>query len=215
MQLSRESRHARKIVGVVFVLIWVVDGLGQDNCVLKKDKDGIRVYSCKSTTSEFNTVKAEFMMNATLDQYFSVALDVDGFKDWHYREINPRILKKVSDREVIYYTQIDSPFPVSDRDMILRLRVSQDVHTKIVTATVESLPDYLPENGKLVRVTKSFSTLTITPISGRKLKAVYFLEADPGGKIPVWLVNAFSAQAPYETFKRFIRRVETRQIDDE
>ena len=41
------------------------------------------------------------------------------------------------------------------------------------------------------------------------LKADYFIQVDPGGQIPAWVVNLVSTQGPYETFKNLIERVES------
>lgn len=173
----------------------------QNNCELKKNKDNIKVFSCKTVDSKFKAVRAEFSINASIDQYIAIVLDVDGYKDWHYRVVNPRILTKISEYELIYYTQLKAPWPVSNRDLILQLNIDKDVNTNVLTVTLNSLPDYLPEVEDVIRVPESYSRITLTPIDNSRTKVDYFIQVDPGGEIPPWLVNLFSTQAPYETFK--------------
>ena len=181
----------------------------QNDCVLKKDKDNIKVYSCKTPDSEFKAVRAEFELNATIEDYMAIVLDVDRYKEWHYRVINPRLLHKTSDTELIYYTQISAPWPVSNRDLILRLNLDLNINTGVLTVTLESISDYLPAVDNVVRIPESFSRMTLTPIGNSKLKAEYFIQVDPGGSMPAWVVNMVSTQAPYETFKNLIDRVES------
>ena len=181
----------------------------QNDCVLKKDKDNIKVYSCKASDSKFKTVRAEFELNATIDEYIAIVSDVDNYKAWHYRTAGPRLLERISDTELIYYTQVSAPWPVSNRDLILRLKLDLNTTTKALTATLESMADYLPEVKNVVRIPTSYSRMTLTPIGNSKLKVEYFIKVDPGGHIPAWVVNLVSTQAPYETFKNLRDRMES------
>ena len=183
----------------------------QNNCLLKKDKDNIKVYSCKIAGTDFKAVRAEFELNASIEDYMAIVLDVDRYKEWHYRVVNPRILHKISDTELIYYTQIRSPWPVSNRDMILRLKLDINSETSVLTVIIESISDYLPTVDNVVRIPESYSKMTLTPTGKSKLKAEYYIQVDPGGQIPAWVVNLVSTQAPYETFKNLIERVERRR----
>jgi len=181
--------------------------IAQDNCDLKKDKGNIKVFSCETVDSKFKTVRAEFELEASIDQYMAIVLDVDSYKEWHYRVVNPRILKHINENELIYYTQISAPWPVSNRDLILYLNLSRDLKTNVLTVTIKSLPDYLPEVEDVIRVPESFSIITLTPINNSRTKVDYFIQVDPGGEIPPWLVNIFSTQAPYETFKNLMDKI--------
>ena len=181
---------------------------GQNSCQLKKEQDSIKIYSCPSKESRFNAVKVEFEVNTTIDKYLAVALNVNEFSTWHYREVNPRILKKINENELIYHTQVSAPFPVSNRDLILHVKAKKDALTKTSTITIESLANYLPKVEDVVRVPQSFSKMTLQVISESRLKVDYFIQVDPGGQLPAWLVNAFSTQAPYETFRNLIKKLE-------
>lgn len=193
---------------LIFNLTLQLIASAQISCELRKDKDNIKIFSCKTKESAFNAIKAEFEVNATLRKYISVALDVDHYKDWHYKEVNQKIIKRVSDTEFIYYSQVTAPFPVSNRDLILHLKLEQDSITKVLTVSITSMAHYLPLVENCVRVPQSISKMTITPLEESKLRINYLIQVDPGGQIPAWVANTFSTQAPYETFKKLIERLE-------
>ena len=198
------------IIGFLIPLLAIPElAMAQNDCVLKKDQDNIKVYSCKAENSKFKTVRAAFQLNASIDEYIAVVTDVDNYKKWHYRVVNPRLLDKVSNTELIYYTQISAPWPVSNRDLILRQKLELNTTTKALTVTLESIADYLPIVKNVVRVPASYSKMTLTPIGNSKLKVEYFIEVDPGGQMPAWVVNLVSTQAPYETFKNLMDRLES------
>jgi hypothetical protein len=71
------------------------------------------------------------------------------------------------------------------------------------------MADYLPTTKNVVRVPASYSKMTLTPIGNSRLKVEYFIEVDPGGQMPAWVVNLVSTQAPYETFKNLMDRLES------
>jgi hypothetical protein len=182
-------------------------GMTQNNCELKKEKDNIRIYGCPNEASSFNTIRAEFEVNSTIEKYIEIVLDIENYKNWRYHEMNHRLLKRISDTELIYYNQVDAPFPVSDRDLVSHLTMSRDTIAKTLTVTIESMSDYIPPVDNMVRVPKSKSMITLTAMSESKLKAICIIDVDPGGQVPAWVINAFSTQAPYENFKNLIDRM--------
>jgi hypothetical protein len=194
----------------IFFLFLPMAGKTQSNCVLKKDKNNIKIYSCPTKESTFNTIRAEFEINTTVEKYISLVLDIENYKNWRYHETNHKLLKRISDNEIIYYNQINAPFPVSDRDMVSHLTISQDPQTKIVTLTTVSMPTYIPPVDGIVRVPKSKSIMILTPISESRLKASCIINVDPGGQIPAWVANTFSTQGPYEAFKKVIEEMEVK-----
>jgi hypothetical protein len=180
----------------------------QKNCELKKDKENIKVFSCKTPDSRFNTVRGEFEVNATFDDYISIVLDVEKYPEWRYKENSSKVLKKVSDHELIYYTRISPPFPVSDRDLVLRLKIHEEIPNEKLVVTITSEADFSPEVDGVVRIKKTYSTMTLTRLSKTRLKVEYFLEVDPRGSIPAWIVNMFSTSGPFETFKNMRNKME-------
>ncbi len=182
--------------------------LAQTNCELKKENDNIKIYGCPVEGSDLSDIRVECEVNSTIDKYIPIVLDVTRYGEWRYRESNHKVLETISDTELIYYAQVSAPFPLRDRDLILHVKLSRDSVTKILTVTINSMPDYLPPVEDIVRVPSSFSTLTLTPTGEAKLKIRCDVRVDPGGQIPAWVVNMFSTQGPYETFKNLVDRME-------
>lgn len=182
----------------------------QNDCTLKKDKDGIKIYTCPVADSDIKAIRVEFDVNSTTAKYISIVTDIDHYKLWRYREKNHRLVKRISDHDLIYYNQISAPFPASDRDLVSHLTIRPDSVTHGLTVIVEAMPDYLAKEDGFVRIPKSKSVMKLTPIKDNTLHAECFIQADPGGQIPVWIVNSFLTTAPYETFRNLIQRMETK-----
>lgn len=196
-----------KLFFTILGLLIVFAGLGQKNCTLKLDKDSIKVYACVSPNSRFKTIKSTFTVNSSLARMRTVLMDIDFYAAWQYKTVSARVLKKVSDRELIYYTEVAAPVLTSNRDFVIRLTVDQDPLTKGLIAEAVSIPEYLPHIEKIIRVPYSRARWTIQQAGAGQLKVEYTIDIDLGGSVPPWLVNLLAHQAPYETFKALREKI--------
>ena len=195
--------------GILALLLFVNTLQGQRNCKLQMEKDGIQVYTCQRDDSGFNAIRASFEVNTTPAQYASIVLNVDDYQYWNYAATNPYVIARISDTELIYYTEAKAPWPVTDRYVVLHLKVTQDLDSKVMKVTLKNVPGKIPQQNGFIRMSEYYSTLEIIPIARNKVKISYFLKIDPGGKIPSWVVNLVSTKFPINTFSNFKKRVES------
>jgi hypothetical protein len=186
----------------------------QKECVLRKEKDSIRIYTCDNENSRFKTIRATLIMNATLSQVASVIMDVEKYNEWQFNTINSKTLERPTDEEVIFYSEVDAPWPIANRDLIIRIQLFQDKKSNVVTLNCNSLPKFVPEKKQIVRVPFSKALWTLTPLSADKVKVDYVIEINPGGAVPPWMVNMVAAQAPYESFRNFRNRLAQRKYNE-
>ena len=173
----------------------------QSEWKLERDKEGIKIYSSDYPDSEIKSLKVECTVESTLSQLAAVMLDIKNQDEWFYHT-KSRILKEVSQTELYYYAELSFPFPISDRDFIEHIILSQDTVTRALTMTVQNLPDFIPPQKGFVRILHSECKWVVTPLAKKLLHVEFTLFADPAGSIPVWLVNAMSYYGPFETFKK-------------
>jgi hypothetical protein len=183
-------------------LIISVTAVAQYNWKLSKDKDGIKVYESDIKNSNFKSIKVECDLEGDADKFFSVMNDVSHYKDWIYHAKTSYILKRISPFEFYYYEETFLPWPLSNRDAVLHLRIDKDSLGRFVNVNITSVPNYIPEKSGLVRVPHLLLNWTTNSISANALHHVYIFEIDPGGSLPAWLVNMFADKGPYETFRQ-------------
>jgi len=183
-----------------FILLISLSAFSQD-CDLKVDKKGIKVYTCELNDSKFKAIKSSFQLNCTLSELTAALLDVENSGKWQYKTLKAETLKKVSDHEVIYYTEVAAPALTSNRDFIIQLTISQNPKTKELIIDLISLPNYIPEKENIVRVPYSKAKWNVKPLNATLLQVEYYIEIDLGGSLPASLVNLVSPKAPYESFK--------------
>jgi hypothetical protein len=178
---------------------------------LKKDKDGIKVYSRNNTRSKFNELKVETDLSCRLSDLAAVILDIPDYPQWSFNVKSSKLLKQVSPAELYIYTEINSPWPADNRDLPIHLKITQDPTNKKMTIAVECIPDLVPRQKNIVRVPLSKETWVVTPVDASTIHIEYQLEVDPGADPPGWLINMFSVKGPFETFSKLKNQIKLPQ----
>ncbi|MDR3711675.1 MAG: START domain-containing protein [Puia sp.] len=193
---------------LLFLLVMAGDRLiAQSDWSLKRDKDGIRVYSRSSDHSKFNEIRAEFSMHASLSELAAVMLDAEDHVQWQYSTKSSYLLQRVSESELYFYNEINAPWPVANRDLIVHLTITQNPATRVMTMAAVCTPGFSPVHPSIVRVPVSKAVWTVTPVTGDSLRVEYVMEIDPGGSVPAWLINMFATKGPYESFRNLRQQV--------
>jgi len=186
---------------LLILVISSIRALSQGEWNLKIDKPGLKVYNHKTDSSKFSEIKVEASYPGRLSDLAYILFDVAHHKDWSYGTRFGYVLKKISDSEILFYKEISTPPPLSNRDFVGSLAITQDPVTKVMTVKVKAVDGYLPVKDNLVRVMITIENWTVTPLPDETIKIDYYLKVNPGGSVSPFLVNMFATKAPYETFK--------------
>ena len=181
---------------------FVFSANGQYKWKLSKDKDGIKVYQSELQHSSYKAIKVECLLEGNYDKLIAVLRNVSGQKDWVYHNKTAYIVKQVNPYEFYYYTEATLPWPMSNRDAVVHLKMDRDSLNRFLKIMSVSVPDYISEKSGIVRVTKSTISWNVTMPTTNRINIIYIFEAEPGGSIPAWVANAFVDKGPYETFKK-------------
>lgn len=201
----------KKYLFLVLLFAWSFLVFAQADWTLKSAKNGMDIYTKTVSASGLKGIRVKCNLPAKLSQMVALILDVNAGEDWVYGTKSSTLLKKVSPSELYYYSEVDIPWPINNRDFIAHLIVSQDPRTKVVTINGPTEPNYLPVKENIVRVNHSNGKWVLTPIKSNLIQIDYTLEVDPGGTIPVWLVNLFATSGPSETFKKMKTQIQKPQ----
>lgn len=196
--------------GLFFVLfLGFSQAFGQGKWELRRDENGIQVFTRKAAKGNIKELRVLCELDATETQLISTLVDIDGYNSWVYSNKKSTIIKMVGPGNIIYYTQSHLPWPIKDRDLIVELNIASSANGLNIQA--KSLPDYLPRNNDYIRVPYSLAVWRVTPEAANKLKVDYTFSVDPGGSIPVWLVNATMTIGPYNSFLKLKQMLKTEQ----
>lgn len=178
-----------------------------NDCDLKRDDDGIRVYVCRADDQKFKTLRAEFVLeNTSIATFEKFLLDVENYPAWQYNMVSAQRLQTISDSEMIYRSEVDAPWPVDDRELILNFKMSREGSHQSTIIIQHTLFDY-PMQSNLLRVPFFFATYQVSVVDETSIKIIYTLKIVPGGYVPPWLVNLAMAEGPYISFKNLKTKI--------
>lgn len=167
---------------------------------LHSEKDGVKIYTQPVSNSAFKAVRAVGTIETTLSRLSFVLMDVKTTKEWVYSTEICTLLKQMTPGDLIYYSEVDLPWPANNRDFIIRITLTQDPLTKVVTIVAENKPQYVLKKKGVVRIQRSSGLWHLTPMANGLVEVEYTLQVDPGGLIPAWLVNMVASTGPYQSF---------------
>jgi len=191
----------------VLFLTFATNSMAQSAWNLKKDQNGILIYSRSLKDSKFNELKAVFDLPGTFDQLSSILNDVSNYKTWVYGTASSSLIERKSTTEIIYYSQISAPWPVSNRDFYSDTRIWIDSATHKMRLSSRNIDSFPHSKAHFVRMPFLRAEWIITATSTASLHVDYTLSWDPGGNIPAFIANAFSTSGPLQSFSELKRKM--------
>lgn len=169
---------------------------------LKKSANNIVVYTKQDLQTGISEVKVTTNFNAKLSSLVSFIKDISAHKDYIYRCKESFIYKNINDSELYYYHETETPWPVSNRYGIIRYKITQNRKTKIVNIVAHDVQGLYPYQANKVEVPKLKASWVFTPKSDGTVDGAYYLFLNPGGNVPIWLMNLFVVDGPYNTIEK-------------
>jgi hypothetical protein len=188
------------IISILIVSLLTSTNSAQHNWKLEKDKNGIKVYSSKMIQSDFKAIRVECTFSGSYSKLISILTNVSKHKSWVFHSNGSELIQRISPYDVVYRGETEMPWPMSNRDFVVRLRINTDSLPKFLTITGTSEPGLVPVSPKNVRVKNYKASWRVSMASSNSIHIHYELELDPGGSIPGWIANMFVSKGPFETF---------------
>lgn len=168
---------------------------------LVRSKENIEVYSRMSDDDKLKEIRIKGRIKSTLSEVVLALEDVEAQKEWVLRTIDARLLDSHSIGHLIYYVSTDMPFPIQDRDLVVEYIRSQDLRTKVITTISKAVPTFINKAEGFVRIPLFDATYILTPHHDDWIELEYFMKIDPGGALPLWLVNMAVAKGPMNSIE--------------
>jgi len=123
------------------------------------------------------------------------------WKHWIDNFQSGRLLEKKSDFHKVFYQSFDSPFPVSDRDLVYESKISSDGEGRTVRVEMRSVRHGLAPKTVGVRVKLTYASYRIEVLGKERMKVTFETMSDPGGAIPGFMANLATRSYPITLFQ--------------
>ncbi len=198
------------MVSLLFLLPFYSPNGDTADWVFKKEVSGIKIYTREAPDSDIKELKFTTIIESSISSTIALLVDVDNYDQWVYKCAESTILKELNELQSFCYYNVDFPWPMSDRDMIIYSEIEQDPLTKEVVSSSYGRPEYIPEKEGRVRIYNHFNQWRFKPTAPDRIEATYLLKSDPAGSIPSWMINMAIDQGPLKSMKGFLEH-----LDDE
>lgn len=189
------------ILFVLIQVVFVMPALAGGWEVITKE-DGITVSRKELPDRDLPVFRGTGVVNASVIEILAVLNDTPRNPEWMHNCHSAAKLKVVNEMVRIVYNRTSAPWPVSDRDVVLRSEAVWDPDKAVVTVRFKSIQSPLKsEVDGVVRMPRLVGFYRLQALSWEKTRVTYQVDADPGGMLPDWLVSQVQNDIPLETLR--------------
>ncbi len=187
-----------------------------ENWKLVKHESGIKVFTKETADTDIDEFLGEAVIEADLSVIEAVFDNVQGQTEWMQDCIEAKLIDKKSRYEWIIYNVTNAPWPVEDRDVVVKTVTHRDPKNGLINIEINSTdhPDFPKIEGR-VRMPGLEGGWEFKYLGSGKTKCAYRIKADPGGSLPVWLANKTTREIPYKTILSLMKMVKKKKYISE
>ncbi|MEI7696186.1 MAG: START domain-containing protein [Chlorobium sp.] len=159
---------------------------------------GIKVFSSLVTGSDIYGFKGEVELVVSLKRLLSLFNDMQNYTRWVRHLAAMDVLEMVDATEYIVRQVISVPWPMQEREVIMRTRLEASGENG-VAITMKEEPDYWPLNPAYHRIGHSTGIWVFTPDGHGAVQVTFAMHLDPGKDVPAAASNAGMFEVPFYT----------------
>jgi len=145
-------------------------------------------------------IRAQTTVKSGIGAMLHLMEDTANIKTWVANSQKAKILSHPNAQTHLVHTYFSAIWPVSKRDMVTKSVWRQDPHSLVLRMFVTDVGQNYPLVKGYVRMQQVEGEWTLTPLADGKLTIQYQGQADPGGKLPVFIAEKVALRASWQTF---------------
>jgi hypothetical protein len=152
--------------------------------------------------------RASGVLDEDMYEILAVLNDFSRHREWMVFLTETRVVWRPDDFNLIAYVYFDAPWPVWDRDGVMRVTIDLDREREEVTMrfTRIDLAQEPPREG-VIRVPRGEMGARLRNLGGGRTEVEAQMSIDMGGDVPRWLVRWFSRRVPLKMVQRIRAQV--------
>ncbi|MCP5208021.1 MAG: hypothetical protein H7A01_12505 [Hahellaceae bacterium] len=163
--------------------------------------DNISVFVASDKKTGFKVCKVETLTTASVDALVALNTDYKNLVNWMDTAVDISQISTKSRSDYINYFKWASPWPVKDRDSVTRSVLTKRTDGSVLLK-FDSIENIVEESGDYERMNLIDGLWEFVPNENGSTKVVYQIMVDPGGNVPIWLVNMKVTEIPLRTVQK-------------
>lgn len=174
------------------------------------DRHDVRVWTVEVPGEPLRGFRAVTTVRSTLAGLVALLMDTEAAPRWIFRTERMQLLR-CDEQAGTFAVLADMDFwPLTDRDAVVEGRIAQDPVSLAVVVDSRSVPAAgVPPRAGHVRMPSLRGRWDFRPLPDGQVEVTMSGHADPGGRIPGFLVNLMIKETPYRTLLGLRREIAT------
>ena len=160
---------------------------------------GVTVWSRDRSGRVLPELRARGQIYGELFHVMAVILDNERSCEWVPNCTESQEIKRLDARTTWVYSVTNSPWPVSDRDTVVKVVAETIEPNHKYLVLMHAQPDLLPLVEGRVRIPYSKIYFLLQRVNADTIEIEYGLNVDPGGVLPKWMVRRTARDTLIET----------------
>lgn len=198
-----------KYLGLLLcICVWTMAVSAADDWELRRDRDGIQVYTIDVEGSPYAAVRTITVVeNVRLAALVALIEDAEACSSWADKCAESYVYERLSETEAYVYTHNSMPFPIKDRDVLAHVRWSQNLSTYEVTMESTATIGIMETQRRRLRLTEASASWRFLPLPSGAVEVANEAHINPGSSLPGWVTNMLLVDTPFQTMKSFVAEV--------
>lgn len=190
------------LAGVVSAMSLTTQAAAPNDIKLSLDKNNIKVWTFKALNNTVMSYKAETTLDVPIERAVALVFDVNNAPKWVPNVAKAEVLSRDDKKgEFTLYMVLDFPFPLKDRDMVVKGKISKDSNG-VISIKNKAITQGKAPNANFVRLRNYEGDWTFQKLAANKVKVSTTGFADPEGAIPQSVTNMLVEQQPYQMLQK-------------
>jgi hypothetical protein len=172
-----------------------------------RNENGILVQKQEDPSRVLPVLRATAEIAGPPERVLAWIRDVTTHPRWMADCVEAKSLK-TTDEHTYAYNRVGAPWPVSDRDAVVKSKlIEKDGGFRVEFHDTEELGT--PETPDVVRMAKVVGYWDLRPNGAGGTAVEYQVDSDPAGSLPGWLVARVASENPYNSVLNLKNLVES------
>lgn len=172
-------------------------------------EDGISVWERPVAGRDLPVYRATGTLPENMYEVIAVLNDFSRHREWMRFMRETRILWRPDELHLVVYILFDAPWPVWDRDAVVKVDVTVGAgRREAVFRFARTSALAVPQRDEVVRVPQADIYARLRYVDAQHTEVDAWMDVDPAGQIPRWLVRWFTRRIPLEALRRLRAQVE-------
>lgn len=175
-----------------------------ENWSLRKETNHIQVYTVDQPNSSFQAFKAVAVLDVPIENLMAVMINPKSCVQWVHNCTESYAFGSGDFYERYAYSVNNMPWPVTDRDYVLRIRTRGQQADGEIVMDLNAIPDQRAAEDDYIRVDKSDTLYRFVP-EDDQTRLIWIQHTEPNGSLPGWLVNTLLVDIPIRSMEQLER----------